>query len=897
MAEEGLHYKIKIDADDSKWKSKINSVNRDVSKVKDNAQDVGFEEWNTQLQAAVQKANMMVRLISIGIRAAIQAVKAITQQIIKQLKKCWDDLKNIVKEVAKLSANYLKAILNGLKDAASLLGSGILKGAQDVLSVFKTIFSFIDISYKEALNSAYLWSKYNNTELYPSLDKIVSATLAIEDALASMALPIIEVCAPAFDYLADKAIEVFNTISAFIAVITRRLTYQGAVRATKEFGTAAGNAAKNVKSLTTSIDELHILEDNRAKGGGSSNSGTSLLEWKEFSLEGYFPEAAYFERVASYGFGVMLHDYLVNTFNEIAESLDLSYAGSVLGDQIGLFIRGVFASITDTEGENELGILNELGVSVGKAIGGILNQAFNFLHSFSITQAVSSVVAFVRDTIATALNKITIYGNFNDACLGVSMMIVDGINTFFRNETAWKMIGEGVQSMLNSGIRWTTKTIIETDFHNISKRICSLLSGALTSVSENAENISKALFKVLGFAFDLIKDFDWKNAAITLGDVLAEILTKVPDELRTHPASEVLAPFVEGMNVFIEKLTPSHISNAINSVIDWIVNAWETIKSSVNWEDFVAKVVKAIGDVDWGKLSKPVVEAFGKIVTFENLCQNVVWTDIAKPMLVRLREALLDKVAEVFGAKSDEQKNVGKAIITAVGDSFGKYNIQLNPFKSLKEELGKIYETIKLILDGLQAMVTGNWGKVLNDLDNYSGLGSSRVEQYANEISEANQGPASAGRMNATDAKSQSQAQATTNKTTTNKTTTTTTTNKSPRDIGNGGGVVGGDLRYYEEYATGGLPSMGQLFIARERGPEMVGTIGGQNAVANNNDIVSGIQAGVYQAVMAAMGESNNSQSVQVFLDSRQIEASVRGTAQRRGASIATGGVYNYSFA
>ena len=48
--------------------------------------------------------------------------------------------------------------------------------------------------------------------------------------------------------------------------------------------------------------------------------------------------------------------------------------------------------------------------------------------------------------------------------------------------------------------------------------------------------------------------------------------------------------------------------------------------------------------------------------------------------------------------------------------------------------------------------------------------------------------------------------------------------------------------------AQGGFIDKGQLFIAREAGPEMVGTMGGQTAVANNEQIVSGIQYGVAQA-------------------------------------------------
>ena len=49
-------------------------------------------------------------------------------------------------------------------------------------------------------------------------------------------------------------------------------------------------------------------------------------------------------------------------------------------------------------------------------------------------------------------------------------------------------------------------------------------------------------------------------------------------------------------------------------------------------------------------------------------------------------------------------------------------------------------------------------------------------------------------------------------------------------------------------YAQGGFPSMGEVFVARERGPEMVGRMGSRNVVANNDQIVQGIAYGVAEA-------------------------------------------------
>lgn len=54
-------------------------------------------------------------------------------------------------------------------------------------------------------------------------------------------------------------------------------------------------------------------------------------------------------------------------------------------------------------------------------------------------------------------------------------------------------------------------------------------------------------------------------------------------------------------------------------------------------------------------------------------------------------------------------------------------------------------------------------------------------------------------------------------------------------------------------YASGGFPDMGQMFIARESGPEMVGTIGHKTAVANNEQITDAIAEAVKSAMLEAM--------------------------------------------
>lgn len=97
------------------------------------------------------------------------------------------------------------------------------------------------------------------------------------------------------------------------------------------------------------------------------------------------------------------------------------------------------------------------------------------------------------------------------------------------------------------------------------------------------------------------------------------------------------------------------------------------------------------------------------------------------------------------------------------------------------------------------------------------------------------------------------------------------------------GGGLFGHTGISGSFASGGFPDEGQLFIANEAGAEMVGSIGGRTAVANNDQIVEGIRQGVYEAVMAANSNGNNNFDIRVFLDSREIKTGQQRLARSMG--------------
>ena len=96
------------------------------------------------------------------------------------------------------------------------------------------------------------------------------------------------------------------------------------------------------------------------------------------------------------------------------------------------------------------------------------------------------------------------------------------------------------------------------------------------------------------------------------------------------------------------------------------------------------------------------------------------------------------------------------------------------------------------------------------------------------------------------------------------------------------------DIRFY---AMGGFPNSGELFVAREAGAEMVGSIGGRAAVANNDQIVEAVALGVYEAMTAAM--SNDSQDgntkIVINLDGQKIYENQQKIARGKGYNLGMG--------
>ncbi|MCQ4637018.1 hypothetical protein NE619_09770 [Anaerovorax odorimutans] len=102
--------------------------------------------------------------------------------------------------------------------------------------------------------------------------------------------------------------------------------------------------------------------------------------------------------------------------------------------------------------------------------------------------------------------------------------------------------------------------------------------------------------------------------------------------------------------------------------------------------------------------------------------------------------------------------------------------------------------------------------------------------------------------------------------------------------------AIGAYIPGIPHFATGGFPDKGDVFVANEAGPEMVGTLGGRTAVANQNQITAGIKAAVMSTLrgpFSSLKSSVDAVRATVQAGTRSMQASM--VTQTPRLTIVTG--------
>ena len=379
------------------------------------------------------------------------------------------------------------------------------------------------------------------------------------------------------------------------------------------------------------------------------------------------------------------------------------------------------------------------------------------------------------------------------------------LNGIFDDETAWYEAGSAVGDGLN--------TIVDT-LYKFFKNFNAEQAGISTSEWFNGlfdeldwltlgKTLAEFLLDVVDFAFSFITNIDWFGLLVGIFETVLGFVKTILEDPKRLAKLGLLIGFITGNTMMIAIAGGYLLGDAIlnlgssdwNAVKEWAPSFVNYLHEAIDpvtgeltmtFEEWQAK-----GEETFDNIGQAGTEAFGDIA------------DSTKPVTDDL-DTINGVIDESVGAANDYKSAMDEATsaVSDYGKTFGDAN------KEAQTGLGIIKDARKELESMDKATATGLLHP-FKEVASVVGTINSMISKLTSKpfVIKANvQGSAVSG-------------------------------------IGRLGNTLG-----VKEYASGGFPEQGQLFISRESGPEMVGTIGGSTAVANNDQIVAGIQNGVAAA-------------------------------------------------
>ena len=751
------------------------------------------------------------------------------------------------------------------------------------------------------LSSALVFSVL--TKAFTSLrEKIAAATKQNAQFSASMAVirgnassafnTLITAAMPALNSLMSVIAKATTYLNTFISLLFGKTVKSANAAASATNGQAAaldkaGKAAKKASEYLNAYDEMNVqASDDASSGGGSGGGGSDLTYTEDADVEGQV--AKYLDRIKKAWekadfteFGTMLG----NKINGVLENIDWSgiqTGATKLGKSLATFLNGFFetpglftnigttiANALNTAINASLGFAENFHFdSAGKAVADAINGFFKTFDATGLAQSIHVWIQGALTFVSTLLtntdftqigNKIgqflgnldltdflddiasivweaikggfdLLKGMFQEAPLETALITAFGILKFtgLGSSIAGK-IGRSISDHLTDAgsAAWSGLSSVGTTIYTALGKACaSATSAVATLASKIAGGITTAIGNVGTFlTTDIATVFSGGAASIAAGlfaAIGAAIAGWKIGQLIYDKFSEQIDDIVFKVGDFFTKTIPQALSNAGNAVVDFTVN----VKGKI---DDKAQEIKT-----WFADKKDQAKEF--VASVKDNASGVI--DKIKTKWNEVKGAISDKALEIKASVDDIKQKV------------------IEKWNAVTEWWGEKKLSVKTAVEGIRGKAEEKW----NAATEWWGVRKLSVTTTVENLK---------------------------NKLMTSWNTAKTWWSKNvklsipklnfhveynskvtgvKKAIVKALGLSGWpSLKFY---ANGGFPDMGQLFIARERGAEMVGNIGGKTAVANNDQITTAIAnavgPAVYDAMMSAMA---NGDSGQIYLN------------------------------
>ena len=491
--------------------------------------------------------------------------------------------------------------------------------------------------------------------------------------------------------------------------------------------------------------------------------------------------------------------------------------------------------------------------------GGGGGSALNVNDMFEVVAVEQAIQNFV-DSLKSAIKN----GEWEDVgkLLGSKINeIIDSVN--------WSGLGTALGYRINGVIQSVYYTLKTIDFSKIGQDIATFVNNSLRMIDFRVWGhlLVRKMTLALDLFAGLILDLDWGTVASSISEFLKGALDEARDWLDQHNWTEIAEKIRDNLSNFISNvdkeglikslkglmrsaldaafavvdvLFPDGIIPALTkAIINIVTNAVKTIKD----EDFQIahnilsyKIEKALFGEKFANWWWSKGDYAGKDIIMGMINGIETGGDVGSTVDTNIVKPATDKFTN-FIPVVDEY---GNEIFRVMDSSFSDVEASA---AGMATSVGSSTWDVNNALDGVSS---ATWTMAGNTSSAFSSVGSTVYSWCSRIVTWISQAAASFSSFAS-----------------------------AVNEISGGGfGQFAGasaQIHSYTHRASGGFVESGELFLAREAGPELVGTMGGRTAVANNDQIVAGISAGVFEAVTAAMGGGNSGQTVVINLDGREI--------------------------
>ena len=719
----------------------------------------------------------------------------------------------------------------------------------------------------------------------------------LTQALGSLFIPLLQAIIPYITAIVELLTEAVYWLAQLLGINIQKINWSGVsagvggVAASAEDAASgmgdAAKAAKKLRDYTMGFDELNVISPNTgsAGGGGGVSAGGGSGWGDGLDLESIWDNALLEQaskRVDEVKEKIKAWLPVIATVTGLIAALAAHHAWPKIlewVDKIKVFFSPVkeafkkakdwVKAIATAFGQWRQGLLpvqqllekifgskavsviskfktaiSGIGLSTLAVIIAAVASVAYFLYENweKVTEAVKK---FFKENIAPKLDEIK--GHFDNVKKSIEPLI----------DIVKELVKE-VKKFLKSDGWKTIKDVISDVFEVIGGVIFAAVTGqiagafnALVGMVENVAQVFSGFVEIISGVIEFIAalfgkgDINkaWERIWKGVVDVISGLWGLV-----MKPLEDFVKGSEDWFNKLSEELVGKTVPEMINAIVDWFASLpTKILKPLKTFTDNVAKTVKDM----WSSIKSWFNSNVAPKFTIE------YW----RTKFNNISKALREKLNEVKDGATEKWNALKKWFNDNVAPKF-TVNYWKSQFDSIRSALGSKLDEA--------------WGKV-KDFFSY--------EKWKNKVAEAIRALKDNFKIPELPKIRLSWEY-------------DPTASTVKRIIAKALGLEGWPKLKWSAYAAGGFPLPGEYFVARESGPELVGRIGNRSAVANNDQIVAAVSQGVYQAVVAAMSNSQSSdsdRSIVVYLDGKQIHSSVKKRDAQRGIDI-MGNQLGYTF-